>query len=419
MTGKSALLPLHERVLHKQNISDESPGVVLLDFSSLLDFVKTHQIAVSGTHQLLPITILAELNSRLLRTNPQNLKRPQQRSYPYIHGLYLLLRASGLSMVENRGNRQLLLFDEVALSSWYGMNMTERYFTLLGAWLLRGRGEILGEKNDLFNEFQRCRDFVQSIPKAGLNVAGNKWLASMLHFQPGLYNVALLDLFGLISIEHGEPEPGIAWNIAHISPLPFGVALFRMLSEESASRRGQWMPWELPCDDGTTFRKFQSKIQTYFPLWRKTLKLQKTPARDGLHVFKVSLGKVWRRIAIPGEMTLEEMGAVILAAFNYEGDSFFLFRYKNRFGILEEVTHFYTEESPSMAEVTVGELPISPGSTLECRFDFGEFCHFEVRLEKLEPMNPEISGPEVMGGRGEAPPQYRDIGFDEWEWEEE
>src|SRR5258705_8344739 len=167
MTGKSALLPLHQRVLHKQSISDDSPGVVLRDFSSLLDFVKTHKIAVSGTHQLLPITILAELNSRLLRTNPHNLKRPQQRSYPYIHGLYLLLRASGLSLIENRGNRQFLLLDENALSSWHGLNMTERYFTLLGAWLIRGRGEVLGETHDIFNEFHNCQDFVHSIPKAG------------------------------------------------------------------------------------------------------------------------------------------------------------------------------------------------------------------------------------------------------------
>ena len=115
------------------------------DFAALLDFVGAREIVVSGKHQLLPMSLLAELNSRLSRTNPVSLRRPQQKSYPYINGLYLLLRASGLSLVEQRGRKQFLLLDEDALRSWHGLNMTERYFTLLGAWLIRGRGEILGE----------------------------------------------------------------------------------------------------------------------------------------------------------------------------------------------------------------------------------------------------------------------------------
>ncbi len=133
MTDNIALSPVHQHVLHNQTISEHEPGAVLRDFASLLEFVRAREIVVSGKHQLLLMSLLAELNSRLSRTNPVNLKRPQQKSYPYINGLYLLLRASGLSLVENRGSKQLLLLDEDALRSWHGLNMTERYFTLLGA----------------------------------------------------------------------------------------------------------------------------------------------------------------------------------------------------------------------------------------------------------------------------------------------
>jgi hypothetical protein len=297
--------------------------------------------------------------------------------------------------------------------------MTERYFTLLGVWLIRGRGEILGEANDLYNEFQRCRDFVQSIPNVGLSVAGNKRVESMLHFQPGLYNVALLDLFGLISVEHGEPESGIAWNIAHISRVPFGFALFSVLSEGSTRKSSLWMPWENPWDVAGTLREFHSRLQPYFPLWRKTLTSHEKPARDGLHFFKVSLGKVWRRIVIPGEMTLEEMSAAILEAFDFGSDHIHVFRYRNRFGIIEEVKHPYAGGSPSTDEVTVGELPISPGTMLKCRFDFGDFRYVEVRLEKIEPNKSKIKDPMFIDGRGQAPPQYPDTDFDEWELEQE
>jgi len=378
----------------------------LQDFTSLLDFVRTREIVVSGKHQLLPMSLLAELNSRLSRTNTASLKRPQQKSYPYINGLYLLLCASGLSLVEHRGNKQSLLLDEDALLSWNRLNLTERYFTLLGAWLIRGRGEILGEDRYPFSELSRCRDFVQRIPEAGLRVAGDKQTESMIPFQPGLRNIALLDLFGLISVWQGEPEPGRAWSISRIFRTPFGDALFCLLSDLSSDGVDLWKPWESRRDEAETLREFQSRLQPFFPEWRETLTLPETAMRSGLHVFKVSLGRVWRRIAIPGRMTLEALSEAILDAFDFDNDHLHLFRYRNQFGFFEEVKHSYTEESPSTAEVKIGELPLRPGSILEYLFDFGDNWLFEMRLEKLEPVNPKIRKPVVVDGRGQAPPQY-------------
>ena len=82
MTDNVALSPVHRRVLQNQPISEREPGAVLRDFASLLDFVGAREIVVSGKHQLLPMSLLAELNSRLSRTNQISLKRPQQKSYP-------------------------------------------------------------------------------------------------------------------------------------------------------------------------------------------------------------------------------------------------------------------------------------------------------------------------------------------------
>jgi hypothetical protein len=417
MSDNIALSPVHQRTLHNQTISEREPGAVLRDFEALLDFVQTHVIVMSVKHQLLPMSLLAELNSRLSRTNPVSLKRPQQKSYPYINGLYLLLRASGLSLVEDRGSKQFLLLDEDALRSWRGLNLTERYFTLLGAWLIRGRGEILGEDRYPFSELSRCRDFVRHIPEAGLRVAGDKQTESMLPYQPGLRNVALLDLFGLISVWHGEPETGKAWSITRIFRKPFGDALFSLLSDISGDEMEMWWPLKTRRDEAAMSREFQSRLQPFFPEWRETLALPEAAMSDGLHIFKVSLGRVWRRIAIPGELTLEALSEAILDAFDFDNDHLHLFRYRNRFGIFEEVKHPYTEESPSTAEVKVGELPLRPGSTMEYLFDFGDNWLFEVQLEKLEPTNPKIRKIVVIDGRGQAPPQYPN--FDEEEWDEE
>jgi Plasmid pRiA4b ORF-3-like protein len=138
---------------------------------------------------------------------------------------------------------------------------------------------------------------------------------------------------------------------------------------------------------------------------------------DGLRAFKVSLGRAWRRIAIPGWMKLEALSEAILDAFDFDNDHLHLFRYRNRFGIFGEVKHPNTEESPSTAEVKIGELPLRPGSTMEYLFDFGDNWLFEVRLEKLELVNPKIRKPVVVEGRGPAPPQYPN--FDDEELDEE
>jgi hypothetical protein len=413
MSDSVVLSPLHLRVLQNQPISEHEPEAVLRDFASLLDFVGAREIVVSGKLQLLPMSLLAEVNSRLSRTNTVNLKRPQQKSYPYINGLYLLLRASGLSLVEHRGNKQFLLLDDDALRSWHGLNLTERYFTLLGAWLIRGRGEILGEDRYPFSELRQCRDFVQRIPEAGLRVAGDKQTESMIPFQPGLRNVALLDLFGLVSVWQGEPEPGRAWSITRIFRKPFGDALFCLLSNISGDEAELWWPWKTRRDEAGMLREVQSRLQPYFPEWRETLTPPEATMRNGLHVFKVSLGRVWRQIAIPGEATLEALSEAILDAFDFDNDHLHLFRYRNRFGIFEEVKHSYMEESPSTAEVKVGELPLQPGSALEYLFDFGDDWLFEVRLEKLEPTNPKIRKPVLIDSRGQAPPQYQSLDDEE------
>jgi hypothetical protein len=218
------------------------------------------------------------------------------------------------------------LLDEDALPSWHGLNLTERYFTLLGAWLIRARGEILGEDRYPFSELSKCWDFVQRIPEAGLRVAGDKQTESMIPFMPGLRNVALLDLFGLISVWQGEPEPGRAWNITRIFRKPFGDALFRLLSDLSSDEVMLWEPQGNRSDEAELYRDFQSRLQPYFLDWRETLTLPETLMRGGLHVFKVSLGKAWRRIAIPGEITLEALSEAILGAFDFDNDHLHLFR---------------------------------------------------------------------------------------------
>ena len=54
----------------------------------------------------------------------------------------------------------------------------------------------------------------------------------------------------------------------------------------------------------------QAILQPHFPAWQHNLQLPETEFRDGLYIFKAALDKsLWRRIAIPGEVMLEEPDA--------------------------------------------------------------------------------------------------------------
>ena len=204
------LPPLPEEaiaLLRQQNITETEPGTILQDFQTLLDFIGEKGIAVSSKQHCLPMKSLAELNQHL--SNPINtaLKRPQQKSYPPINGLYLLLRASGLGQIVNRGKKPFLMLNRELLSSWDNFNSTERYFTLLEAWMIRAHEEMLGERRSPLNEGTKCLQYWPQIPNKGQKIP-NYGEQKSLSYWPELHNLALMQLFGLLQLESGKPEAG-------------------------------------------------------------------------------------------------------------------------------------------------------------------------------------------------------------------
>jgi hypothetical protein len=405
-----ALSSKHRRSLQEQKISEDEPGSVLRDFETLLDFVGKRRIKVSGIHQLLPMNLLAELNAQLSKPLRIGLKRPQQKSYPHINGLYLLLRASGLSLITEEGKQPMLSLDQVALSSWRSLNATERYFTLLEAWLVRGNGEIIGEHDPLGSLF-KCSTFMERIPDKGLKVAGDRQTEQFtIPYSIGAYNLALLDLFGCAAIEDGSPEEGKGWVIARIKRTVFGEALIKLLSQHKLAAMELLLEEDDDLNEATDF----GVLQPYFPEWRNNLSLPEALMVDGLYIFKVSLDrKTWRRIAIPAALTLDDLSDTILRAFNFDNDHLYEFSYRNRFGATARILHPYMEESPSTDEVAIGEIQVRPGASMEYLFDFGDQWRFDVKLEAVDTADTGIKKPKILEKHGHAPPQYPSLDEDE------
>jgi len=393
----------HERVLRDLTIDESGPGNVLHDFEALLTTIREREFPLTPGRQL-QRRMLSEINARLARPIQVGLKRPLQKSYPHIHGLYLLVRASGLTCVEGTPKKPLLVVDDAVYPAWQGLNPTERYCTLLETWLLRGHPEIIGESGpgwfSIPDTITELPWFFQRIPDAGIPVAGDKETENSIRYRPGWHNLGLLELFGLLTIQPAPPEPEQGWRIERISRTPLGDALLALLH---ATIVGDILALE--SEDKIPFGVLQPALQSYFPAWKNNLTLPEWAFRKETHVFKVSLGPIWRRIAIPGDAMLEDLAFAILNAVEFDHDHLDEFLYRNRFGVTEQVNHPEMDEGPWTSEVRVGDVPLRVGQGMTYVFDFGDWWEFEVNLERVDP-GMAINQPVVLEAHGEPPEQY-------------
>ena len=149
-------------------------------------------------------------------------------------------------------------------------------------------------------------------------------------------------------------------------------------------------------------------MQPFFSKRRNSLIIPEVEFQYGNYVFKVSLGRTWRRIVIPAKMDFDTFSSSILDAFDFDDDHMYMFSYRNRFGVIENLHHPYMEDSPYASEILIGELSLKPGKVIDYLFDFGDNWDFDVKLERIDPADKKIKGPVLLESHGEAPEQYPD-----------
>jgi hypothetical protein len=396
----------YDEILANTPITEDGPGPLLHDFQVLLDFVTENSIQLTDALKL-PMKALAPLNERLTRRIEHRLARAQQKSYPHISGLYLLLRASGLTLVDQSGRKPVLVVDPPVLESWQSLSSEERYFALLESWLLRGDSALIGEdRSGFFSWHSQLREwatFFQMLEKDEWHEAD--WM-ERVRYWPGTHNLGLMELFGLVAIDDAPPQPQKGWQIADVRATAWGDALLVLLFTQLIDKRKDfWVMFERPQDIPPGI--LQPYIQPYRPAWQQTLQLPEKGFQDGLFVFKVSLDKdLWRMINIPAQSTLEDLSDAILEAYRFDHDHLYRFLYASRFGFTEEVVHPYMEQSPDTTEVRIGDLTAEPGFKMIYNYDFGDDWNFDVHLERIDPPNPKVKAYQIGKRLGKSPEQY-------------
>jgi hypothetical protein len=271
---------------------------------------------------------------------------------------------------------------------------------------------MLGDRRGGWTSFLRdCLICWQSVPPEGKEV---NLMPAQFAFLPGIsrdfFHAALLDMFGLMRIEFPKADV-IPWAPAGIDHLPFGDAVFTLLAGHALSSFAAYLDLEEEAEaeagEEIAFGHWQPLFQPYFPAWRDNLTLSADEPRSGVFVFRVSLGKTWRRIAIQADGSLHDLLYGILASVDFDDDHLYEFRYRDRFGALVRADDPRgSRDGVPANEVRIGDLPLEPGQSMELTYDFGDNWRFAVKLESIGPPDKRLKKPRLLEKKGKSPEQY-------------
>lgn len=415
INGDSAELVISEKakqVLRDQAITADGPGTILRDFDALLAFIGEDGLNTTGKHYFLPQSKLDELNQRMSRPVTHRLKRPQQCSFPHLHGLYMLLRASALGVGTGTPPSGRLMLDKEILGAWRELNATERYFTLLESWLVQGSPEILAERcgwsSGCLDSLNRAR---QKLRVRKTTITDDRYGGGLVYGTMQLVTVALMELFGWLRLEYREPAPGEGVKVAVIERLAFGDAMADALNVYHLSDAWPAYHDDRPAEPGV----LQPLFQPSFPEWQRTLSPPEQPFRDGTFTWRVSLRQAWRRIVAPADATLDDLAMTILDAFDFDSDHLYCFNLFDRHGRTLRIACPHEEDAAAFTdEVALGDLPLPEGGTMTFRFDYGDDWRFSVKLEEIGPQKSRRTRPKVTARAGRAPAQYAGEADESW-----
>jgi hypothetical protein len=406
-----------QQTLTEQHAAGTMPGTILSDIQVLIDFIGVKGLATSSKHGNLPAAVLPELNRRLSQPIELKLQRVLLKDYPNIGGPFALLRVMDLARVD----REHLFLNPGTLEIWSFLNPTEKYFALMEAWLIHLDGSTLGENRSVTDsQFHDNFSFLEKH-------VSNQWenFDEYVHLSRwrGLstWNTQLQSRFGWIDLKarplEGRRYSTAGWIMGQARRTPWGAAVLWVFSrfiQDKAKEEGEdaatSIYYNLPEDANYGF--FQPAFQPFFPEWQKAFLPPPDPVPSGLYVFKVGFdprygqGFSWRRIGVPHEATLADLAEAILAVFDFDNDHLYEFKYNDRSGKARKYYHYGTDEGPYADDITLGECGLPEKQTMKFWFDFGASWRFLVKLERIDPPDPDVSTFKLIESEGQPPKQY-------------
>lgn len=391
----------YEEIVSKQTFGSKQPGPLLSNIQAMINCLETG-IPTTSKYFVLPQGCLVDLNEQMDKPLVHNLKRPQLRSFPTLAGLFLLLRASELAIGTTKPKR-LVKIDPEMLERWNSLNPTEQYMSLLDTWLLKTETSILGgpvRGGSLFRT--HTQTLYESLSPSSTNVGEARFDFS------GDYEVrvvtALLEQFGWISAKYASTAaPGAAAGPLSMKRTQFGDAVLKLIG-----RAYGYVNPKQPTP--------AQKLKHLFPQFENSLQPLELACRPGGYLLKLSWRNVWRRVLVPGTLSLADLTSLLLELFEFEEEHLYQIEGRNRSGQPIIYGHPRHPDCKLYAdEVLLQEAHLCEGESLELWYDFGDDWRFTITLEKVDESAYKDFEPQLKAQKGEAPIQYEYDDDDEFE----
>ena len=123
-------------------------------------------------------------------------------------------------------------------------------------------------------------------------------------------------------------------------------------------------------------------------------------------VFQIKVGlrgakpPIWRRLLVPGDITLSRLHEIIIAAFDWDDTHLHVFETDyGQFGVEDRELGHRSDRS-----VTLEQVAPAVKDKFTYTYDFGDDWEHQILVEKTAPADPSITYPLCTGGRRAAPP---------------
>ncbi|MFN2340525.1 MAG: plasmid pRiA4b ORF-3 family protein [Halanaerobium sp.] len=369
---------------------------ILVDFEKFIKHLDKNQVRVTKTQEFINGGTLLELND-LMQTDQtaDSHNRTPQYKFPLLNFFYHLALAGKIFKIDYSHSKKYLV-EAKNLEPYQTLSESEKYLFLLETFWLDCDWEKLQapKKNTNFeNESEEFFNKLLEKRKIIVNDELEYHLGAFIDYFTylGLWEVDFLKLKLTAPGKKIIPIllnswPFTEFNLSYLRKLGLDIGIY-----------GKRMAFEDP---------FWFALMDLFPEARGTIPRFEYTEIEGNYIFKIKLGKVWRKIKISTSATLADLHLAIQQAFNFDDDHLYSFFMSNRawdgpgYGRLEEGMGF------NACEKKLFELGLEAGREFIYIFDYGTEWEFKIKTEKFIEEE-EVLEAAVVDSRGENPEQYR------------
>ncbi len=416
--GKEMIRDFDDDKLVKLSLDNNDNLTIVQDFERFSLFIDTNKPLLTKKRGVLGNKDAFTLNNSLYLKRDVTSPTYRQDQYYGLDLMFELALAGGLYRKVVNSAQKVTLQRTERMAGYEELNEHEKYVFLLETFWCDYDFSNMYPRYSLDSGAYLIRNFlialIKSTPGAPLKDASYIERCYSYDFKI----VIRFSCFGFCTYEWIEKTKNIyADTIKEIVPTKLGRNISNILLREG-------LPYFKHADLLSTFLEIDensNKIGDFHQLLARCFPkgvVQNTAPKilqekaTGSYVFKVVLNdKVWRKIRMSSEESLESLHLAIQDAFLFDNDHLHSFYLKGGSRIIIGVNPWSYDSQEQEGETYSNEVYLEdcelyPGHQFYYVFDFGHEWRFRIVLLEIDETGPVSLHPEVIESKGEAPQQY-------------